>query len=574
MDHSLVSQNFRLRNSSIFPDKQRVKQCVFLTLFLFSAGSSANGLNELRSQSCKVIPNTSNSCKNLNTNQETIKNTFEALCNVHYPATMQDKCTELKESAFKKIDPELSMESARREHQEIKNRFVNCSMEEACKYESDRSVAASCLSGVKQGAVDLVESLISIPGGIAKALTDDMDKNCFENKNGEKQKLIEMFNSDIPDRFKEYRVPDEVKAAAINNWTCSEIRNYSRTKLRLYQARIGPLVARGEIAPGSEDSPAAQAIKSIIAGLGARWNCYTPEAKAELTCSVVAQTAATLAGGVASKALVKKLAQFGIVEQSLIQSVKSAPTSTGLSRQASSGRNSQSEIEVSSAASSPSSATVPGKPRDVSSGDMANANDSANPASTSNVTSESSSSVKVLPVKSLSKVQQKTWKRFDSENDPEFQQVLSSFRGNDQISFNPQMQGSEGQIFLADHKPDVALKRFFTKAPDPWKGVQYLEDVGKKIDSDPKLSKNLAVVKVHDKGTDWIIREFDPTSKPLKESLSIPEAVEAKAALLRSLVGTKDPMLLRIKNKLERKPISENVHWSFKKKKILLIDVT
>lgn len=174
----------------------------------------------------------------------------------------------------------------------------------------------------------------------------------------------------------------------------------------------------------------------------------------------------------------------------------------------------------------------------------------------------------------LTPLQQKTWKRFDRKLDDPFKDRLKDFRKNDDLSFNPQMQGREGQIFLSDQSKTIALKRFFRKDIDMNASIKALEEARKKVEASKDLNKHLSVVKIHEKGKDWIVRDFDRNSVPLKTLTNNPAAETAKNELKKSLRGTQDPYLKKIREKLERNPISENLHWSPTLNRILIIDMT
>jgi hypothetical protein len=176
---------------------------------------------------------------------------------------------------------------------------------------------------------------------------------------------------------------------------------------------------------------------------------------------------------------------------------------------------------------------------------------------------------------SLNKVKRKIWSHFDASKEAAFIRELQRFRDGADLGFNPLMHGSEGQIFLSASRPGLCMKRFFSRVSNPWIGVSYLEQARLQVEADPKFDRYISIVKVHERGLDWIIRDFDTTSRPLRDVLQyVPDAALARKELIKNLSGTRDPLMIKILKKLTRDPISENLHWSPISRKILLIDIT
>ncbi|OQW50854.1 MAG: hypothetical protein A4S09_11040 [Proteobacteria bacterium SG_bin7] len=177
---------------------------------------------------------------------------------------------------------------------------------------------------------------------------------------------------------------------------------------------------------------------------------------------------------------------------------------------------------------------------------------------------------------------------FDARYDEDFLKVLREFRGSDDTTIDRQLRGGEGQIFLSSSQPFLALKRFFRREKqDPWYGIRLLEDARASIESKDELSNLIEIARVYEKGSDWVLRDYDSSSVPLKQILhdydssSVPLeqilhalAVKTRGGALRNLYNSKEPALIRLKNMLERNPPSINVHWSRSKKKILIFDLT
>jgi len=89
--------------------------------------------------------------------------------------------------------------------------------------------------------------------------------------------------------------------------------------------------------------------------------------------------------------------------------------------------------------------------------------------------------------------------------------------------------------------------------------------------------RTIDVVKVGDRGSDWAIRDFDPSSVELKAAGDgAPQIARADAiAELERLKaeGSLTDVLADLLKKLKKEPPSANLHWSPSKGKILVIDM-
>lgn len=168
----------------------------------------------------------------------------------------------------------------------------------------------------------------------------------------------------------------------------------------------------------------------------------------------------------------------------------------------------------------------------------------------------------------------KSWDKFDSNNHVEFKARLREFRGDDKLDPPNKFRGGEGQLFLSENNPLLTLKRWFkTRLSDMAESIQLLKDTKAAVDANPKLKADIEVVKIHQQGSDWALRDFDPDSIPLKQALSDPNVSAARARVIAELESTQDPGLKNVLKKIQRQPPSENIHWSPTKQKILIIDM-
>jgi hypothetical protein len=103
-----------------------------------------------------------------------------------------------------------------------------------------------------------------------------------------------------------------------------------------------------------------------------------------------------------------------------------------------------------------------------------------------------------------------------SAHDAESRAKLREFRGNDDTTPNKGLRGGEGQLFRGPD-PLLAQKRWFhSRIGDMAKSLSPLREAKAQVDGNPVLSRTIDVVKVGEHGSDWAIRDFDPSSVELK----------------------------------------------------------
>lgn len=163
------------------------------------------------------------------------------------------------------------------------------------------------------------------------------------------------------------------------------------------------------------------------------------------------------------------------------------------------------------------------------------------------------------------------WDRFDSKNDPEFKKKLADFRGSDDLTMKRSMAGGEGQIFLSDKYPNLALKRWFKSSPHPFTdSVSRLETARTVVDGNAQLSKDMSVVKIHEKGSDWILRDFDRSSVPIGDAVGDANVAAARQRAIDALKTMPGETAQELLKKLEGN--SANIHWSAAAGKLVVID--
>ncbi|NOT27871.1 MAG: hypothetical protein HOP16_17435 [Acidobacteria bacterium] len=157
-----------------------------------------------------------------------------------------------------------------------------------------------------------------------------------------------------------------------------------------------------------------------------------------------------------------------------------------------------------------------------------------------------------------------------------FRLRLQQFRGNDVL--DPDFSGGEGRIFASEGK-FTALKRWFeTRLVDMPESLRLLRDVRSAVEANPKLNSVVEVVKIHETGPDFILRDFDAATVELKGAGGDANAQAARVKAIAELEGQKkagglSDVLENLLKKLKKEPPSANLHWSAEKGKIIVIDM-
>jgi hypothetical protein len=109
------------------------------------------------------------------------------------------------------------------------------------------------------------------------------------------------------------------------------------------------------------------------------------------------------------------------------------------------------------------------------------------------------------------------------------------------------------------------------------RSIKLLRDANAGVEGNPTLKANMEVVKIGETGSDWVIRDFDGATVPLKNALGDAAAAKARADSIAALeamkkAGTLTEALKSLLGKLNKGP-SANLHWSPTKGKIIVIDM-
>jgi hypothetical protein len=162
----------------------------------------------------------------------------------------------------------------------------------------------------------------------------------------------------------------------------------------------------------------------------------------------------------------------------------------------------------------------------------------------------------------------KSWDKFDATSNEAFKSKLESFRGNDDLENG--YSGGEGTVYPGADRT-TALKRWYAnRLQDMPASLQKLRDVQAAVQGNPELSAHVEVVKIHETGPDWIIRDWVDDSRPIGES---PGGEAARTAAIDALQrkGSLSPIEQDLLGKLQRG--SDNLHWSPSRGKIVIIDM-
>lgn len=133
--------------------------------------------------------------------------------------------------------------------------------------------------------------------------------------------------------------------------------------------------------------------------------------------------------------------------------------------------------------------------------------------------------------------------------------------------------GGEADIFVNPSNRKEAIKIWNSYRLDDFelsvKTVQLLEQ---RVLANKKLSNSLYVAKIHEKGSNYIVKEFFENSVELKTVINNPEVVSAMKNIKRELLRSPDILDQKMYRALTRKPPSANYHWDPQTKKVILID--
>ncbi|NEO15010.1 MULTISPECIES: DUF4157 domain-containing protein [unclassified Moorena] len=167
-----------------------------------------------------------------------------------------------------------------------------------------------------------------------------------------------------------------------------------------------------------------------------------------------------------------------------------------------------------------------------------------------------------------------SWKSFEPSLHDKFKERLLEFRGDKNIELPDGFRGGEGQLFLSENHPELALKRWFQKRlGDMGESIRLLKGIQEAVEAHPKLKEDFEVVKIYEQGRDWIIRDFDIDTIPLPRAMDDTDISSKLQAAIEALEGTENEFLQNLRGKLLRQPPSDNIHWSPNKQKFVIIDM-
>jgi hypothetical protein len=164
------------------------------------------------------------------------------------------------------------------------------------------------------------------------------------------------------------------------------------------------------------------------------------------------------------------------------------------------------------------------------------------------------------------------WNKFSLENNVEFAERLKAFRGNDDLTFDADFRGGEGQLFDSPLSDDLVLKRWFSsRVKDMPESIRLLKEAENLLKTNHELGKLIDVVTVGERGTDWVVRGFKAESVPLKSVASDPLVAKARQEAIDILSKQSGEISANILKKLNKN--SANVHWAPIDQKLLIIDM-
>jgi hypothetical protein len=143
------------------------------------------------------------------------------------------------------------------------------------------------------------------------------------------------------------------------------------------------------------------------------------------------------------------------------------------------------------------------------------------------------------------------------------------------LDYDKKLGGGEGKLFRSKIYEDKTLKRWFSSQLYKFdKSVDLLDGTRRMIVNDPELNKYIKVVKIYEKGQDWILRDYFQYSYELRQAIK--REMQAKISyekVLDLLKNTNDYYLQVVFERLDRAKPSANMHWDAKLNKIIIIDM-
>jgi hypothetical protein len=141
----------------------------------------------------------------------------------------------------------------------------------------------------------------------------------------------------------------------------------------------------------------------------------------------------------------------------------------------------------------------------------------------------------------------------------------------------PIYEGGEGRVHT---QPDVqhsrALKQWFpNRIQDFANGVDFLIAAQEQYSKIPGISGRLEVVRIYERGPDWIVREFRAHTRPLKDVIGNDLVARQTWQELRRLANShqaRGGAVQRLQRMLMANPVSINLHWDPQARKVLMID--
>ncbi len=173
----------------------------------------------------------------------------------------------------------------------------------------------------------------------------------------------------------------------------------------------------------------------------------------------------------------------------------------------------------------------------------------------------------------------RSWDIFKQEFHEEFRLRLRRFRESENMDPDPGLRGGEGQLFRSRAHPLRALKRWFERRlNDMPRSIQLLRDVRTSVEANATLRSVIDVVRIHERGSDWVLRDFSPDSVPLRSAMGDAAAVSARTRAIAELEamrgrGELNAVLRNLLKKLRKDPPSANLHWNPGTGKIIVIDM-
>lgn len=299
-----------------------------LAIFLSDAAWAAGGVNftsgngDLRMEACRKIRSGDKTC--LESNSSPLGAAVEGLmmaCQAQYQSA---DCKNLEI------------------HSESKGKLLDCSPDGVCQMVGDgwAKCAYDKIEYTREAVTALVDTAAGLPKQIARVPTAARNfasslatkmstslaasASCDENKNGEKQKIIQTFEASLSPELRDRYVVSAQMRDSLVELPCGRIQEQLEKRMIAHEREYAEGIRNGQIkiepAMIDKSTTVMSLMRDLAQDIKLKAQCYNPVAQGEIMCEAAIFFGGFLAGGVAGVAAKEALAS--LVARGLISASK------------------------------------------------------------------------------------------------------------------------------------------------------------------------------------------------------------------------------------------------------------